>query len=368
MTPTVSVIIPSYNHEKYVRQCIQSVLDQTFQDFEIVITDDGSTDRTVDIIESFNDSRITFFKHNVNKGASIAANNCILNSQGKYIAMLSSDDVWYPEKLALQVKYLDDHPNVAAVFGKVDWINENSNLISYTGFPYISMFEVENRSRYEWLRHFFLYSNCLCHPSSLVRRECYSEVGMFNPAFASLPDLDFWIRICLKHEIVILDQKLIQFRKFSDENNASGETTETFIRNRLEHKFSLNHYLKINNPDELFFIFPEAVKYGEATPEIIPYFLGRIAIKTDDDYKVLWGLDVISKLLQEEVNAKILENKCNFTYPDFIKLTGTYDPFKISALTTFTSTKKRTPMNLFLSASKRYVKEIYFILLRLTQK
>lgn len=368
MTPTVSVIIPSYNHERYVRQCIQSVLDQTLQDFEIVITDDGSTDRTVDIIESFTDPRIKLFKHNVNKGASIAANNCILNSHGKYIAMLSSDDIWYPEKLALQVKYLDEHPGVAAVFGRVDWINENGNLIAYKGFPYKSMFEVENRSRHEWLRQFFLYGNCLCHPSSLVRRECYSEVGMFKPAYASLPDLDFWIRICIKYEITILDQKLIQFRKFADENNASGETTETLIRNRLEHRHSLNHYLTINNPDELFLIFPEAIKYGEATPEIIPYFLGRIAIKTDDDYKVLWGLDVICRLIQDDTNAKLLENKCNFTYLDFIKLTGAYDPFKISALSTITSTEKRTPIKLFLSASKRYVKEIYLILLRFIKK
>ncbi len=364
MTPTVSVIIPSYNHERYVRQCIQSVLDQTFQDFEIVITDDGSSDNTVDVIKSFTDSRIRLFEHRRNKGASTAANNCILNSHGKYIAMLSSDDVWYPEKLALQVGYLDDHPGVAAVFGRVDWINENGSLIADKGYPYIHMFEAENRTRHEWLRYFFLQGNCLCHPCSLVRRECYSEVGMFDPAFASLPDLDFWIRICIKYEITILDQKLIKFRKFANENNASGETIETLIRNRLEHRHSLNHYLKIDDPDELFLIFPEASKYGDATADILPYFLGRIAIKTDDDYKVLWGLDVIYKLLQDDTNAKILENICNFTSLDFIKLAGTYDPFKVSALTTITSTEKRTPLKLFLSVSKRYIKEIYFILLK----
>jgi len=368
VTPTVSVIIPSYNHEKFIKNCINSVLNQTFQDFEIIITDDGSVDRTVEIIKSFEDPRIRLFTHTGNQGASIASNNCITHSNGRYIAMLSSDDVWYPEKLALQVRYLDDHSGVAAVFGKVDWINENGNLIVYKGFPYKYMFEVENRTRHEWLRHFFLYGNCLCHPCSLVRRECYSEVGMFDPAFASLPDLDFWIRICIKYEIAILDQKLIQFRKFSDENNASGKTMETLIRNRLEHRHSLNHYLKINNPDELFLIFPEAIEYGAATPEIIPYFLGRIAIKTDDDYKVLWGLDVIYKLLQDDRNAKILENKCDFAHPDFIKLTGAYDPFKISALTTVTSTKKRTPIKLFLTASKRYAKEIYFILLKFMKK
>ena len=138
--PTVSVLIPSYNHEKFVRECIQSVLNQTFQDFEIIITDDGSTDHTTDVIESFDDPRIKLFKFHKNQGATVAANNCIRHATGKYIAMLSSDDAWYPQKLAVQVKYLDTHPKVAVVFGKVDWINEFGDLIRDINFPYKNTF------------------------------------------------------------------------------------------------------------------------------------------------------------------------------------------------------------------------------------
>ena len=122
--PLVSVIIPSYNHEKFVRECIQSVLDQTFQDFEIIITDDASTDHTVEIIEQFEDSRIKLFKHSTNQGVSVAVNNCIRHASGRYFAWLSTDDVWYREKLEIQVRYLNEHPNVGVVFGKVDWIDE----------------------------------------------------------------------------------------------------------------------------------------------------------------------------------------------------------------------------------------------------
>jgi glycosyltransferase involved in cell wall biosynthesis len=117
MRPTVSVIIPSYNHERYVKECIESVLSQTYQDFEIIITDDGSTDRTVKIIKNFSDPRIKLFVHTKNRGACIAANNCIKHSIGKYIAMHSSDDAWYEEKLEIQIKYLEDHPRIAAVIG-----------------------------------------------------------------------------------------------------------------------------------------------------------------------------------------------------------------------------------------------------------
>ena len=154
MTPTVSVIIPSYNHEKYIRQCIQSVLDQTFQDFEIIITDDGSSDRTVEIIETFTDPRIKIYRNYINKGASVATNNCILNSHGKYIAMLSSDDIWFPEKLDIQVNFLEKHQDISVVFSKVEWIDQDNKLIR--GFlPYKQVFNVSNRTRFEWLRHFF---------------------------------------------------------------------------------------------------------------------------------------------------------------------------------------------------------------------
>ena len=359
--PTVSVIIPSYNHEGFVEECIQSVLNQTFQDFEIVITDDGSTDRTAEIIESFNDPRIRFFKHPKNKGACVAANNCILNSRGRYIAMLSSDDAWYPDKLEIQVKHLDAHPHVVAVFGKVDWIDESGNLITTNSFPFLDVFNVQNRTRFEWLRHFFSKGNCLCHPSSLVRRECYTEIGLLNPALANIPDFDFWIRMCLKYDIAILDKKIIRFRRMSDESNASGNTCRNQIRSRFEYKQLLNHYLKITDPDEFLLIFPETVQYGRITAETIPYFLGRIAIDTGIDFRMAWGLDVIFGLLQKESAARALEVNCDFTYLDFIRLAAACDVFGISNILT-TQFEKRSSFRIFLSASKRYLTEIYLII------
>jgi glycosyltransferase involved in cell wall biosynthesis len=367
MTPVVSVIIPSYNHEKYVGECIQSVLNQTFQDFEIVITDDGSSDRSIEVIEGFTDPRIKLFKHSVNKGACIAVNNCIQHARGKYIAMLSSDDAWYPEKLDVQVKYLDNHPNIAVVFGKVDWIDEHSNIINNPLFAYKSLFEVHNRTRSEWLRYFFLTGNCLCHPCSLVRAECYREVGMLNSAYGSLPDLDLWIRICLKHNIHILDKRLIRFRKILDESNASGYTNVTLIRNRFEHRHSLDHYLQITNPEDLLLIFPEVGKFGEVTVETIPYLIGRIAIDTGEDYKVLWGLDTICKLLKNEKIAQIIEARGNFTYLDFIKLSGSCDVYRISTFTSEKPLSMEKGYKFFLSASKRYVKELYLISLQLLE-
>lgn len=330
--PTVSVIIPSYNHEIFVRECIQSVLDQTFQDFEIIITDDASTDRTVEIIKQFDDRRIHLYKHSTNQGVSIAANNCIRHASGRYIAWLSTDDVWYPEKLEVQVRYLEEHPEIGVVFGKVDWIDKAGNLITDTSFFYLNVFNVQNRTRVEWLRHFFMQGNCLSLPCSLVRQECFANAGMFDPSYAKIPDLDLWIRICIKYDITILDQKLIKNRWIGDEQNASGGTLKNRTQVQLEHKRSLNHYLAIKNLDEFRSIFPDASNYGNVSSEILPYFLGRIAISGGRDYEVLWGLDVIATLLQEKDKVRVLEHQCNFTYRDFLKLANDCDPFNLQQL------------------------------------
>src|SRR3989344_3691446 len=116
--PKVSVIIPSYNHEKYVTYALESVLNQTFQDFEIIITDDHSSDKTVEQIKKFKDQRIRLFTSIKNRGVCVAINDCLLHTKGKYIAHLNSDDAFFLEKLEKQVKYLDNHPDVGAVFSK----------------------------------------------------------------------------------------------------------------------------------------------------------------------------------------------------------------------------------------------------------
>ena len=367
MAPTVSVIIPSYNHEEFIQECIQSVLDQTFQDFEIIITDDASRDRTVEIIEEFDDKRIKLFKHPENKGASVAANHCIENSAGKYIAMLSSDDAWYPEKLEIQVKYLEEHPEIGAVFGKVDWVDETGQIIQAKNFPYADIFNVRNRSRLEWLQHFFYKGNCLCHPCSLVRRECYTEIGMLNPSFANIPDFDLWIRLCLRYEIHVLDRRLIRFRRMTNEGNASGDTDTSRVRNRFEHRHVLDHYLAVTSPEEFTRVFPEANQYGKVTASTIPFLLAKLAIASGVDFMALWGLDLIYHLLQDKETAKILQKEMNFTHRDFIQLSGKCDPFRIALLypvKTLPPVVQQSAFRMLLSASRQYAKEVYLILIR----
>src|SRR5687767_7322641 len=116
MSPIVSVCIPAFNHERFVGESVSSVLKQSFQDFEIVITDDASDDGTLDVLSKFRDPRITVHRHGQNLGPSAAINQCVRSSKGKYIALLGSDDAFFPEKLEEQVAIMERTTNVGAVF------------------------------------------------------------------------------------------------------------------------------------------------------------------------------------------------------------------------------------------------------------
>ncbi|MCK7520974.1 MAG: hypothetical protein MZV64_26405 [Ignavibacteriales bacterium] len=152
---------------------------------------------------------------------------------------------------------------------------------------------------------------------------------MYNERMANIPDFEMWVRLCLKYNLHIREEKLIKFRIREDEANASGNKTESHIRMRFEHKQLLNHYLKIKNKNFFLEIFPEAVKYGKVEFETIPYFLARMAIDTNEDFRILWGLETLYKFIESEKNAQLLENDYGFSYLDFIKLTGNHNIYKI---------------------------------------
>lgn len=328
--PTVSVVIPSYNHEKYVKETIDSILNQTFQDFEIVITDDGSSDATVDRIKEYTDPRIRLFMFENNKGHCKTLNHCIKNSKGKYIAYMSSDDIWELEKLEKQVNYLKTNPDVQAVFSKVRIIDEEGNQFQNKEHFFYSIFDQENKLHHEWLRHFFYEGNSLCHPSVLLRREVYDAVGLYNERVSLNPDFDMWIKLCLNQfKIHILDDKLIKFRVRDYDLNVSGDTPSNNIKARFEYKQLLDNFLKIDEPEFLLKIFPESEKYGKVSNETIPYFLGRLAYDSQLDFKQLWGLELIYECLGDKKTSRILEVDYNFTTKDLNDMSSHADVFNL---------------------------------------
>jgi len=326
--PMVSVRIPSYNHEKYITACIESVLNQTFTNFEIVIIDDCSTDNSVEVIRSFQDPRIKLEVLSRNSGMNVAVERCMQLSSGKYIANLSSDDLWVPTKLEQQVAFLEQHPEFDAVFTQVQIVGEYGNALDTRHFA--NPFDYENRSPEEWLRRFFYFGNCLCNPSVMIQREIYEKFGYQDKRLVSLSDFDLWVKLSFGHRFWILDQQLTMFRVRDNSMNLSANSPANRRRQQFEFKQILDHYLQIRDPEQLKKIFPECTKFGSPMEQTIPYFLGMLAIDSPSMIHRLWGLETIFDLMADAETAKLLEETYDFRYRDFIELTKTAPLFSES--------------------------------------
>ena len=251
-TPTISVIMPTYNHEAFVGQAIESVLAQTGTQLELLIADDGSTDGTPKVVESFNDSRIRFFPSRLNRGANIVVNESLKRASGDYIALINSDDYWLKDdKLSEQIKILKNNPRLGASFGRARFVDAEGREIQKSSLPQGSVFDQKNRSRGEWLRHFFDRGNCICHPTMVIRKECFDVIGFYDNRFRQLPDWDMWIRLVKCFDIDISSSEWIAFRQLPGEN-ASSPTLPNYNRLLNESYFILQGFFN-GVPRDVFF-------------------------------------------------------------------------------------------------------------------
>lgn len=328
--PKVSVILTSYNHEKYIREAIDSVLGQTLTDFELIIWDDASNDASWNIINGYTDPRVRAFRNEERRRAAYGLNKAISEmALGEYIAVHHSDDIWERDKLAKQVTFLDEHPECGAVFTNITAIGEDSKTIKNKRNFYNRKFEQPNRTRFEWLHFFFHRGNALCHPSVLIRKNCYNSCGLYRFGFAQLADFDMWVRLCLKYEIHVLPEKLVRFRVRADEANASSRRQESYIRSTTEFFNLLKNYLKIESFEELIAVFPEAAKYYRADGFDLKFVLAMIALeKKPFSFTELFGIELLFEAVSDPVRSKTIKAIYNFDYLDLIDLSGKHDVFK----------------------------------------
>lgn len=205
--PQVSVIIPAYNAGKYLAETIQSVLEQSFTDFEIIICDDGSTDNTASIAKSFSDPRIKY-QYQKNSGVSIARNNGAEFASGKYIAFLDADDLFHRENLAKKVAVLEQPPRPALAFADCEVIDATGK---HTGEKLTGKDE-------NVLEDLLLWNGTVIPgPSSiLMTREAFEKSGGFDPEFSTAADQDFFFRIASKNKCVRVAEVLTSYRKHSN--------------------------------------------------------------------------------------------------------------------------------------------------------
>lgn len=271
----LSIAIKTFNHASYIADCLNSVLNQDFVDFEVVVTDDASTDGTPDIIRQFSDPRIRLSSLPRNLGISGAMNETIAQCRGEYIAILNSDDIALPGRLSHQVRYLDEHPGIGALFGFPILLQEDGNP-SGKVWPCRTP---RGFSQAELLRHFFIYGNFLCAPTAMLRRSAYGVAGDYDGRLINLQDFDMWVRFA-QHNIGIqvLPRPYAGFRIRSGLANESALRRDTRIRLILESAEVFRRYLSLDG-ETIQAAFAEDFRAGPADDASAQWKLARFALR-----------------------------------------------------------------------------------------
>jgi len=197
--PKVTVLMSVYNGEKYLREAIDSILDQTFCDFEFLIINDGSTDSSTDIIRSYDDSRIRLIENEKNIGLTRSLNKGLKLARGEYIARMDADDISLPDRLEEQVSFLDEHKNVAIVSSSVIFINSCGKKVGSWNLAANS----------DEIKKIFLKDqNQIAHPFSMYKKKCVEKVGMYREEFEVAQDVDLWMRMIEQYDIANIKETL----------------------------------------------------------------------------------------------------------------------------------------------------------------
>lgn len=203
--PTVSVVITTYNRAGYVKKAIESVLSQTYQDWELLVVDDGSKDDTGNIVRSYciREGRIHYI-YQGNAGVSIARNTGLSRVTGKYVAFLDDDDRWLPHKLQAQINFMESHPEIGMCYGRIRIIRSTAG-----GAHGVSVVPTHLPTRFdEILGDAFIPATTV-----MIRYSCLRGMSWFDTRYSIGEDFDFWLRFSQKSKVAALDEVLAEMTK-----------------------------------------------------------------------------------------------------------------------------------------------------------
>ncbi|HBU09079.1 MAG TPA: glycosyl transferase family A [Candidatus Omnitrophica bacterium] len=242
--PRVSVNICCYNGEKYIAETIQSVLDQTYSDFELIVINDGSKDASEKVILGIKDERIKYFRQE-NKGLSETRNRAISLSSGEFIAILDQDDVWETEKLAQQVNLMDTRPAVGVVYTDAYPVNAKGDVLGIRG-----------RDTYftGQLVPALLRNNFICCPTVMFRAACLKRIPGFRTDLKIAEEYDLYLRLSRICDFACVERPLARYRLHA------GNTSGDMVRDYSEAIVCLADFASAENNDRLRKI---AVRYAD---------------------------------------------------------------------------------------------------------
>jgi glycosyltransferase involved in cell wall biosynthesis len=226
--PLVSVIVPAFNAERFIEASLASVLAQTFDNYEVIVVDDGSTDRTGQVVRGVG-GPVTYVWQ-ANQGPAVARNTGIACARGRLICFLDADDCWVPDKLRTQVAFMDAHPDVGMVFADEDEFDERGvqvpSLFGTSRFHPAIASGVPIADAFRKL----LQENFIPTSTVMARRECFEMAGVFDPALKGPEDRDMWSRIAARYSIAAIPRVLGRKRAVASSVSRNVETT---LRSRI---------------------------------------------------------------------------------------------------------------------------------------
>ena len=297
--PTVSVLMSVFNGERYLQQSIDSILNQSFANFEFVIVDDGSSQAVKRILAAQKDPRIVLITNQLNIGLTKSLNLGLEHCCGKYIARMDSDDIAHSERLRRQVDLLDNQPEIAVVGAQIRVINCEGKIIRYN--------QIKRGTTALSCRWQHLFDSPVAHSSAMFRREViYNKLSGYDENFTTSQDYELWSRVIKNHDITNIKEVLLDFRVHSESvskqySRENIKKVATLFQNNLEATIGTNDFLStfglnwvsVTNPDSM----PNLSDYSEIVKQLL--FVNRLF---SNKYQV-----DNQKNTKQEINAHIVE-------------------------------------------------------------
>lgn len=313
--PLVSVLVAVYNGERFLKKTIQSVLNQTYKNLEIIIIDDASTDSGRDIIKSFSDERMKVVLKDKNENVCCVANLAFEMATGKYCAVIGHDDIWNADKIEHQVRYLEEHEECGACFTRCNIINQKDEVINGEQELYQIFNACENGNRYQHIERLYLNQNYLCAPSVMLRMETLRQVGGYDYSLLQIQDYELWLRILTVAEIFILEEKLTDYRIILDKrSNLSTLNEKSTTRLMHEMQYCREMFLYYMSDMDFKRIFANYFRNKQSSDEKEllcerMFFLQKIK-------NPYWSRRC-AELLKDNKCRKLLEEMYAFTVQDY---------------------------------------------------
>ncbi|EAH7757263.1 glycosyltransferase family 2 protein [Campylobacter coli] len=312
--PKISILCPSFNHKKYVGFFIESVLAQSFQDFELIIVDDYSSDESIKEVEKFTDDRIKLIKHSYNKGINAALNTAFKNSSGDYIVFMASDDIFEFDALEILYKTLSTSDAIVA-YPRTLWIDEDNNIIKTT---HKEVFQ----DRIELLHYLFMKGNGLTSNGMMIKKDFCDFLPLAN-SMCNQQDTQIHINLLLRGKPIFIEKQLVKYRReLRKKGNISSNTLATHTRENLEIYTLMDAFLQCQDIKLLKNVFKEEIKALKLEPfdDVLEFFLGRMALLSDNKERQIWGYSKIMNFYNNEKNIKILRERYNFNFKDYVDI------------------------------------------------